>query len=297
MNQVLRLLNATPFEVRRFQGPPQHREQLSRLKVVHLTDLHFGRVTPIEVQREAVEIANGEKPDLVVITGDFVCHSHRYLDALIAELSRLNAPTIGVLGNHDYWSGEKEVIWALKKAGVEVLRNQWTEMRVRGEKVQVVGLDDAYTGHGDVEQAVKGLRKHIASIGLSHIAEEADALWEKGVPLVLSGHTHGGQITVARLNEIALGRIFGHRYIHGLYGSGANARRSKGSVYVNAGVGAAIIPLRIGEKGRREVVVFELGAEPTVIHKHHGEQEAYPTRLHHNRYLRYRPIRISKKRA
>ncbi|MCX7807138.1 MAG: hypothetical protein N2515_00895, partial [Deltaproteobacteria bacterium] len=57
------------------------------------------------------------------------------------------------------------------------------------------------------------------------------------------------------------------------------------------------IPLRMGEKGRREVVVFELGAESTVIHKHHGEQEAYPTGLHQNRYLRYRPIRFSKKRA
>jgi len=205
--------------LRRFAGHDAHHETRSNGRVAHLTDLHFGRVTPLSVQRAAIDLTNAQEPDLVVITGDFVCHSQMFLDQLVAELSRLSAPVIGVLGNHDYWSGADEVAGALRRANVEVLRNAWSERTIRGQRLQLVGLDDAYTGHADRARAVKGLRKDVASLGLSHIAEEADALWGEGVPLVLSGHTHAGQVTLARLHELALGRLVGHKYIHGLYGS------------------------------------------------------------------------------
>src|SRR5438477_143442 len=82
-------------------------------------------------------------------------------------------------------------------------------LELRHQTLQVVGLDDAYTGHARREEAVKGLRKNLPTLGLSHIAEEADGLWRYGVPLVLSGHTHGGQVTVAKLHEFVAGRIAG----------------------------------------------------------------------------------------
>jgi len=135
-----------------------------------------------------------------------------------------------------------------------------------------VGLDDAYTGHADVEKATKGLRQDLPTIGLSHIAEEADYLWDLGVPLVFSGHTHAGQVTLARMHEILLGRLIGHKYVHGLYGSRQRAGTSKGAVYVGAGIGAAVMPLRLGERGAREVAVFELGARAGAPWEHHAEQ-------------------------
>src|SRR5688572_266753 len=97
------------IEVRRFAGTQEHAEQLSHLRIAHLTDLHFGRVTPMAVQRHAVQLTNDGKPDLVVITGDFVCHSQLYLESLIETLSKIEAPVLAVLGNHDYWSGADEV--------------------------------------------------------------------------------------------------------------------------------------------------------------------------------------------
>lgn len=265
---------ARRFSVRTFAGPAVHTDQLSHLRVAHLTDMHVGRVTPMSAQHTAVDIVNASQPDLVVITGDFVCHSQLYLDALTEVVGRIEAPVIGVLGNHDYWSGASEVRWALRRAGVEVLDNRWTDITLRGDRLQVVGLDDAYTGHADHRRAVKGLRADRPSLGLSHIAEEADALWSHGVPLVLSGHTHAGQITVARLHEISLGRVVGHKYVHGLYGS----RAEEGAVYVGAGVGAAVMPLRLGERARREVTIFELGHEPGSFLEHHGEQPPQPGR-------------------
>ncbi|MFW6049895.1 MAG: metallophosphoesterase [Myxococcota bacterium] len=286
---------ARQFRVRHFAGPQDHAERLTHVRVAHLTDLHVGRVTPMRVQETAVQLTNVERPDLVVITGDFVCHSQLYLDELSAVVAAFDAPVIAVLGNHDHWSGANEVRWALRRGGAEVLDNRHTVISIRHQRLQVLGLDDAYTGHAAWREAVKGLRKDLPTLGLSHIAEEADALWEHRVPLVLSGHTHAGQVTLARLHELAVGRLAGHKYVHGLYG----ARRPdnggpprEGAVYVGAGVGAAVVPLRIGERARREITIFELGHEPGAFEEHHDEQPALKGRKPspRKRYLRHTAV-------
>ncbi len=265
------------FRIRRFAGPECFLEHLEGLRVAHLTDLHVGRVTPMAVQYDAVSMTNAGEPDLVVITGDFVCHSQVYLDDLTDVISRIDAPVFASLGNHDHWAGAEPVRKALKKGGAEVLDNAHTLVEIGHQRIQVLGLDDAYTGHADQQKALKGLRSDLPVIGLSHIGEEADALWEGGVPLVFSGHTHAGQITVARLHELSVGKLAGHKYVHGLYGS-RGAKDPKGAVYVGAGVGAAIVPLRVGERAKREVAFFELGEQPGAFDEHHGEQAAHPGR-------------------
>jgi predicted MPP superfamily phosphohydrolase len=197
-----------------------------------------------------------------------------------------------VLGNHDYWAGAEEVCLALRRAGVEILRNQNTIFTVRGQRLQIVGLDDAYTGHARQDKAVAGLRPDLPTLALSHIAEEADLLWRHGIPLVLSGHTHGGQITLARFNEITLGKIGGHKYLHGLYGS-REAGGNAGAVYVGAGIGAAVMPLRIGERGKREVTIFELGTLPGGFAEDHAEQDALPGRSVSAAQLRRRMAKVA----
>lgn len=301
------------IELRRFAGPRAYRETLKHVRVAHLTDLHVGRITPFAVQRAAVQMTNAERPDLVVLTGDFVCHSQLWLDQLVEVVSGFTAPTVAVLGNHDYWSGADEVEAALRRGGVEVLRNRNTTMTLGGQRLQIVGVDDAYTCHARMEEAVKGLRPDLPALGLSHIAEEADGLWRHGVPLVLAGHTHGGQVTLARLHELALGRIGGHRYVHGLYGSreatGAESAAGRlqgrgdppdgssgGAVYVGAGIGAAVMPLRIGDRGQREVTIFELGAEPGSFDEHHAEQEPLPGRKPSQAVMAKRAAKVVRKR-
>jgi uncharacterized protein len=265
---------ARQFRVRHFAGPQAHVDQLTHLRVAHLTDLHVGRMTPVRIHETAVQLTNAERPDLVVITGDFVCHSQLYLDELSAVVAAFEAPVVAVLGNHDYWSGANEVRWALRRGGAEVLDNRNTVITMRHQRLQLVGVDDAYTGHAAWRDAVKGMRLDLPTLGLSHIAEEADALWQSGVPLVLSGHTHAGQVTLAKLHELAVGKLAGHRYVHGLYGarSPEQGNGMEGAVYVGAGVGAAVVPLRIGERARREITIFELGHEPGSFEEHHDEQ-------------------------
>jgi predicted MPP superfamily phosphohydrolase len=284
------------IQVRRFAGPLQYTEQLSHLRIAHLTDLHVGRVTPWAVQLAAVQLTNEQKPDLVLLTGDFVCHSQQYLDRIEYLVSRFDVPVMAVLGNHDYWSGADEVRLALRRGGAEVLDNRHTLIGLRHQMLQVVGLDDAYTGHARRDEALKGLRKDIPSIAMSHIAEEADALWFHGVPFVLSGHTHAGQITLARLHELALGKLAGHKYVHGLYGSRKNGGDHPGAVYVGAGIGASVMPLRLGERGQREVAIFELGYEPGTIEEHHAEQEPLPGRPPSARVMAKRAAAVIEKR-
>ncbi|HEX3697154.1 MAG TPA: metallophosphoesterase [Polyangia bacterium] len=302
------------IKLRRFAGPVAYADQISHLRIAHLTDQHVGRVTPMEVQRAAVELANGEKPDLILLSGDFVCHSQLYLDQLTEVVRGFQAPAIAVLGNHDHWSGADEVRLALERGGVEVLRNRNTIITVRNERLQVVGLDDAYTGHARRDEAVKGLRPDLPAIGISHIAEEADGLWQHGIPLVLSGHTHGGQVTLARLHELAVGMIGGHKYVHGLYGTresqpptnghddkkGGRNHHGKpepaGAVYVGAGIGAAVVPLRLGDRGKREVTIFELGCQPGDFVEHHSEQEALRGRKPTAKLIARRAAAVVRKR-
>ena len=284
------------FRIRRFAGPECFLEHLEGLRVAHLTDLHVGRVTPMVVQYDAVSMTNAGKPDVVVITGDFVCHSQVYLDDLTDVVSKIDAPVFASLGNHDHWAGAQPVRNALRRAGAEVLDNAHTTIEIRNQRLQVLGLDDAYTGHADHQKALKGLRSDLPVIGLSHIGEEADALWEEGVPLVFSGHTHAGQITVARLHELSVGKLAGHRYVHGLYGS-RDVQDPKGAVYVGAGVGAAVVPLRLGERAKREVAFFELGTQPGAFDEHHAEQDAHPGRAPSSKTKERRAQAVAKKRA
>src|SRR6185369_5371384 len=91
------------IQLRRFAGPAAYVEQMTPLWVAHIIDIHVGRVTPYAVQREAVALTNAQHSDLVVITGDFVCHIQLYL-AQLTEITRsFRALVVAVLGNHDYW--------------------------------------------------------------------------------------------------------------------------------------------------------------------------------------------------
>lgn len=294
------------FRTRRFAGPLAHTEHLAHVRIAHVTDLHVGRITPMGAQMEAVRLVNESKPDLVAITGDFVCHTTLHLDELREIIQSFDAPVYCVMGNHDHWSGPEEVRWALRQAGAEILDNAHSIITLRRQRLQVVGLDDAYTGHASWREATKGLRDDLPSLGLSHIAEEADALWQAGVPLVLSGHTHAGQITVAKMHELAVGKLAGHKYVHGLYGDRrpGSEDRPVGAVYVGAGVGAAVIPLRLGERARREVTIFELGHEPGSFDEPHAEQPALPgrkptekTRLKRHQAVERKRQKRAKKRA
>lgn len=211
------------------------------IRLAHLTDVHVGRMTPEARLAGAVDAINALRPDVVCLTGDYIAHSLRYLPRLTHHLRALTAPAFATLGNHDHWHGASTVVRALEAAGIMVLENASTVVAVGGGRWRIVGLDDAVTGHHDPERAFREVDE-VPFIVLSHLAELAGLAERRGAALVLSGHTHGGQIPAGGVMERVMRRM-GHRYILGWYHVGQTP------VYVNRGLGAAVFPWRTHPAG------------------------------------------------
>ncbi|MEM9246927.1 MAG: metallophosphoesterase, partial [Cyanobacteria bacterium P01_F01_bin.153] len=118
---------------------PRLSPEFQGFKIAHISDMHVGRLMGKERLMQIVDLVNSQNPDLVVITGDFVTHHpDRYAETLISGLQRLtqNHPTLGVLGNHDYWSDPIEVRRILKASGVLELNNAVHTIQRGGEQLQ-----------------------------------------------------------------------------------------------------------------------------------------------------------------
>jgi predicted MPP superfamily phosphohydrolase len=221
------------------------------VRIAHLTDLHVGMLTPDRKILRAIELAQAAKPDLVLLTGDFVCYSPKFVGRL-AELTRgISAPVYAVLGNHDYWTDGEGVRLALEKNGYAVLRNGHSEIMLRHAPLSVVGIDDAITGHSDPRRAFRGVRKHGSRIVLTHVPNLADRAAEYGHSLILAGHTHGGHVNIPKITA-GIAKRLGNRYLAGFYRVGDSL------LYVNRGVGSSSVPIRAGAPS--EAAIFTLRA-------------------------------------
>ncbi|MCK5796273.1 MAG: metallophosphoesterase [Deltaproteobacteria bacterium] len=234
-----------------------------RLKIAHLTDVHVGWGTPKVLLRQAAARAREARPDLTVLTGDYLNHSLDHLFELRAWLRLLPRPCVATLGNHDHWSGADAISRALVREGVLVLRNNHKILSLGGTSLPVVGVDDGLTKHADPRRAFSGLVAPERALVLTHVPDTAPSLVAHGARLVLAGHTHGGQVYVPKISE-ALARVAGHAYLAGWYRVGPTL------LYVNAGVGSSAIRLRAGRKAQPELALFELSAE---IHPRRSSHE------------------------
>jgi predicted MPP superfamily phosphohydrolase len=218
------------------------------VRLVHLTDLHVGLGTPAVRLEEVVRLSHAARPDLVVLTGDYVNHSLRHVARVERLVAALPGPVVATLGNHDHWSGAGGVIDALQRGGARVLQNASLSLDALG--LSLVGVDDGRTGHDDAHRALSGVDP-ASSLVLTHDPRTADRISELGGRLVLSGHTHGGQVRVPGVERLA--RAAGLDYLGGWY-----PLPSGGRVYVNAGCGQSRAGWRLGDEARAELSVFEL---------------------------------------
>lgn len=212
-------------------------------RIVQLSDFHCSRqVTPAYLG-EAVELALAQEADLIVLTGDFVHKGYRYVDHVARALGRLTAPfgVYAVLGNHDfsvrnalgfrrYRHLNRAVAAALAGQGVQVLRNQTIPL-VRGEdRLFLTGIEDLWSRVCDPERALSGLSPVIPRIVLAHNPRTVEFLNGHRCDLMLSGHTHGGQVHLPGVGRPTLGKKV-RRFAAGLY------RVHDTYLYVNKGVG------------------------------------------------------------
>lgn len=210
-------------------------------RIVQLSDLHIGSFAPQARGVRWAELANACRPDLTVVTGDFVTSGTDFYPDAVEVVSQLRAPdgVVAVLGNHDQ-SDSKQLERGLVERDVSVLDNRWSVVR-RGEaELCVAGVGDRWTRRTDLEAALAGRPSGAPTVLLAHDPECFERAAARGVELTLSGHTHGGQIGVPlvarRLNIARLAR----QRPQGL------ARLGASLLYVTAGLGTTGPPLRLG---------------------------------------------------
>jgi predicted MPP superfamily phosphohydrolase len=234
---------------------PRLPAQLAGLRIAQISDLHFGHLVPAARVRAAVDAVLRLRPNLAVVTGDFVSQLRSgEAGQVVVELSRLAAPlgVYGVLGNHDHWTEAETVAAAVRRAGVGLLRNSHTAVRVGGATLYLAGVDDVWERKHDLAAALRGIPAGAATVLLAHEPDFADAAArDRRVGLQLSGHSHGGQVRVPGLGALIL-PPHGQKYPDGL------RRVGDLQVYTNRGIGVIGPGVRLN--CRPEVTMIELTA-------------------------------------
>ncbi len=224
------------------------------VRIAHLSDIHVGNLTPAAHVRAAVELASGAGADVIALTGDYVCWRKTEVGMLREQLAGLRATrVVATLGNHDYFTSASGVRGALTGHGYEVLDNRHTSLDVRGAPLHLIGVDDPVTRHHDLDRAFDGVPARGTRVVLCHCPEQAPGLAERGADLVLSGHTHGGQIYLRGVTDRIIERM-GKRYRRGFYDLGG------AQLYVTPGVGFSGLRVRVGDGTQSEVALFTLRA-------------------------------------
>jgi predicted MPP superfamily phosphohydrolase len=182
----------------------------------------------------AVRLLMREQPDLIILGGDYVTWGERRFVEPVAEaLAPLSAPhgVFGVLGNHD---DDRDMPAALERHGIEVLRDARTRIVVRNEPIDLVGIRYWTRKVADIGRLVRGGAP--ATILLSHTPSRLVEAAALGVPLMLSGHTHGGQVVLPGVGAVAA------RNFPIVAGSG---QRDHTAAFVSRGIGTVYVPIRV----------------------------------------------------
>jgi len=234
------------------------------LTVAQLSDIHLDEFTEPFLLREAIDEINRARPDVVLLTGDYVS-SQVLPPQLTAEAAWQCGKLLGqlecrqryaIFGNHDIWAGEQHVGDALKSHGVTVLRNSYLPLERGRGRIWLAGLDDPVCGQPDPDRAIPPSIRNIATepiLLMCHAPDYVDELQKHpaghAVSLVLCGHTHGGQIRLPILGPLRL-PPGGRKYVEGLFRLGTTL------LYVNRGIGSVGVPFRFD--CRPEITLFTL---------------------------------------
>lgn len=227
-------------------------ERFENFRITQLTDIHHSRILGIDQVRHVVELALQTKPDLFVLTGDYATTYRRFIEPCAEALASLNARegVWAVLGNHDHYTDPELTTRALEGQHIAVLNNANTTIQRGPDSLQLSGIDDWSWNAADWDRAFNGLTPATPTILLSHQPSVLDLDQTRNVALILSGHTHGGQVRVPWLGAPARLAMRDLKYDRGLF------RKGETQLYVSSGTGEIGLPVRFG--ARPEIAVLRL---------------------------------------
>jgi predicted MPP superfamily phosphohydrolase len=227
-------------------------EAMDGFRMVQLSDIHLEEFTEPFFLRDAVRRVNAMKPDAVVLTGDFIttyARTKRFPERAIqvcAEiLTGLECRSIhGILGNHDAMVDPAAVAAILEARGIPILRNQHVALERGGGRLWLAGIDDMLAGRPDLDKTIPPQIRNISDEPVILLGHEPDPALKivrqpagASVRLMLSGHTHGGQVRLPFFGALTLPPM-GERFAEGLFTLGPM------KLYVNRGLGTVGVPFR-----------------------------------------------------
>jgi uncharacterized protein len=217
---------------------------LGGVKLLHLSDLHADPM-PLDFLARQIDRALAWKPDFICVTGDFITTKYEAWDAYASILARLPAaaPTFATLGNHDGgrwarrsgYADTRLVRELLQRSGIPLLHNTQETVEIRGQRLRLVGLGDEWADEMEPLKAFGSVGQRgagdLPTIALSHNPDTKDELAPYAWDLMLSGHTHGGQLSLPLIGEPFI-PIRDKRFVRGLYAW------EKRWIHVTAGLGS-----------------------------------------------------------
>lgn len=210
--------------------------------IAQLSDLHIGAFTPLGWGMRWARATNQAGADLVVVTGDMVTSGvafHEDIAELIATLRGREGVYV-IMGNHDYFGEGEPLVSLLEGRGVTVLRNQGVTLQREGARLFLAGIDDTWTQRANMDAALAERPEGTPTVLLAHDPEGFKKAVERKVDLVLSGHTHGGQIAMPFLARFINASKLAHSFHVGVYEQGDS------TLYVHPGLGTTGPPMRLG---------------------------------------------------
>jgi len=211
------------------------------LRILLITDIHVGPFLEPEALARVFARLMATRPDLILLGGDLATARLDEFPPAAGAFRTLAAPrgVFAVLGNHDHYTREPERLTALiEECGIGVLHNRWVPLGpAGGASLVLAGIDDRHSGRPDLDAALAGIPAGAPVILLSHNPDVLFDAAARGVSLVLSGHTHGGQIRIPGLPVLV--RMSRYRLDEGHYGAGGT------QLVVSRGLGVTGLPIRI----------------------------------------------------
>jgi len=222
-------------------------QQLDGLRIAVLSDVHADDwFVDDKKLRTIVERTNQLQPELIVILGDYMSSNGHVTRRVEPEhfgpiLKDLHAPlgVYSVLGNHDWWYSGTQVRRGLEKNGIQVLDNEVIHFDARGTQLWLVGLADLWTRRQAVADTIAMVPEGAPMIALTHNPDLFPDLPQR-VPLLLAGHTHGGQVRFPLIGSVVQSSNFGDRYVKG------HIFENNHHLFVTTGIGTSIVPVRFG---------------------------------------------------
>ncbi|MHC1683048.1 MAG: metallophosphoesterase [Clostridiaceae bacterium] len=191
-------------------------EAFEDFKILFISDIHHGIVYPKRRVKALVNQINLQKPDLILLGGDYV-DDKKYIHSLFNELKHLKSKhgIYGVLGNHDHKADAKLVVEAMEKAGISCLDNKGIWLKKGRDKIRIGGVGDFWKDIQNLKPTLNEVTDEF-TILLSHNPDYIEDIREDKIDLVLSGHTHGGQGTIFGLWAPFIPSKYGQKYRTGL---------------------------------------------------------------------------------